>query len=361
MAINVHYQPPMEMISQAAYRAGLGQFNQRQQQIALQQQEAEANRMMRERQLALQANAQQFEMQRAVQNDMLRRAQVEQGFLDQQRQFELADMRQRAYMQQVQQNDPQVRAAAEWQRDAVQMIEKDVNSLQGSMSSMNLNEEGQKRRAALMGQLRSIQSKRHSMRQEAYQDAIGQWMNDVTSSSLEDYAVEPPTAESVAATNMKKIDDYNALIIDSDGNPKVVRLQPPPKATGGTAIIDETTNAPLPFEQFVRQNYDTYVKMRDAARKELIEEAKLTQGDALTVTPPTAAQIMARVRQNYQDDVSAMTPREPAPMIDPAAVLRQNERPQQMPATAQAAKNPSNTQPTKRWRVLPDGTMQEVK
>lgn len=350
MAINVHYQPPMEMISQAAYRAGLGQFNQRQQQLAMQQQEAEANRMMRERQLALQANAQQFEMQRAVQNDMLRRAQVEQGLLDQQRQFDIADQRQRAYMLQLQQNDPQVRAEAAWQRDAVQMIEKDVNSLQGGLSAMNLNEEGQKRRAALMGQLRSIQAKRHTMRQDAYQDAVGQWMQDVNSASLEDYTVEPPTAESVAATNMKKIDDYNALIIDSDGNPKVVRLQPPPKASGVT-IIDEQTSQPLPFESFVRQNYDTYVKMRDAARKELIEEAKLTQGDSLTVTPPTQQQVMQRVRQNYEADVAAMRPQQPVPMIDPASVLRPNERAQPIPQRA----------PTKRWRVLPDGTMQEIK
>lgn len=316
MAINVHYQPPMEMISQAAYRAGLGQFAQqqqavaqRQQQIDLQRQEAEAANYLRQQQLAMAANAQQMQQARDQNVEAWRQQQFQQDAIEKQQQLALANDRNQAYLQQLQQNDPAVRAEAAWQQNTAQMLDKEVSTLQADLSKMELNPEGQQRLATLNGQLRSIQHERAKMRPGAYSEAIAKWMQDVESSSLEQFTVEPPTAESIAATNMKKLDDYNVLVVDSKGNPKVMRLQPPPSPGGksGAAAVELPDGEQyVPFEVFARTNYATFQAMKETARKELVEEAKMKQGLSETATPPKVEDVMARVRENYDADMDAL-------------------------------------------------------
>lgn len=349
MPITVRYQPPAELLSRAAYVAGAGQYAQDQQRLAMQQQEAEANRRLREQQLQLQAIGQQFDIQRAQQADAIRQQAVDQQAARDQLEFQASAMRNQAYLKQIEQNDPARRAESLWHQASAKAIDDTLNTTRAKMSGLKLNPDGDEIRRGLKVAYANLMRERSKMRPAAYVEAAGKWIEMYESSGLDKYIQPPPTPQEMAAKRSHRIDDHNMMVFDENGRPSVQRLQPPPAPAKSTSVQVIQDHGPvLPFEQWARRNQGAYLTKVAAARKELLEEAKAKTPVGEVPKIPSRQEAIDRVREDYQTDLRTMTA-EPyaAPMVNPAAIGVQTiGDTRQMPVEQVA----EEAQPTAVWR-----------
>lgn len=364
MAITVQYQPPMDILSRAGYVAGAGQFAQQQQRLMMAQQEAEANRQLREQQLALSAQDQMFGQQRAMENDQLRRQQLELAAQDNQQQYDLGQQRNQAYLQQLQQNDPSVRANNLWESDTAKSLDKQVNDQKAVLSKLPLTPEGKSVLNKLNGSLREIQARRHTLRPRQYAELVGQWMQEVTNSGIEGYVQPEPTPEDLFTKQVHVDPETGAWVaFDAKGTPRF--YDPNKKATATKAqpisAFSPESGEPVPFEQFVKHP-DFLTKILPAKKKQLDDIARSKSATPETFAETSTETALEELRKDYEIVVKATAPKQTPKkngkplnrslMVNPASIgVTTPGAMMQQPPTAAAVQG---EEPTAHWVFDPN-------
>lgn len=330
MAITVQYQPPMDLLSRAGYVAGAGQFAQRQQQLALAQQEADANRRLREQQLMLAAQDQAFGQQRAMQNDAVRQQQIQAELqnraLAEQNDMVLGQQRNQAYLKQLEQTNPELAREAVWQRDTAQALDKQVNEQRAAMSKLPLTPEGKAVASKLTGSLREIQARRHQLRPSQYAELVGKWLDDVHNSSIESY-VEPPPTPAQRFSEEVFVEPQTGIMIGFDDNGRKQFYDPKKqesaaKKQAGLRVTEETTGRPLSFREYLIANAESpdFEKKKQAKWKELLDASKAKTLDPTKVTAPTEADVFNALEREHNEMLKRIKEQKKAPLIDPRSM-----------------------------------------
>ena len=338
MPITVQYQPPAGVIADAAYTAGLGQFQQRQQQLAMQAQEAEQNRRLREQQMAMAMQDRAVDNQRQMQNDMLRRQAMQQEAGLQDRRLQLDELRAQAYTDQTRQNDPAARQDALWTQNTVESLEKQSNDLRAGFGKMSLTPEGKNVANSLVSKLRSIQATRAKVFPKQYAEYLGQWMDQVNKSGIEQMVAPPPTPDDLLQQRAKQLPDGSWMTFDDKGNP---RLQAAPKSASAKTddksaakLFNATTGEPLSAQEYYQSNFAEAQKAYAKKYAELLQEHKaaavsVSQGaDGKTSVkhntpkPVEPAEVWKALDEEYRGLVEGLKPKKDSrPSLRPEHLL----------------------------------------
>jgi len=318
MPIKVSYQPPLGMLSQAGYLAGAGQFAQRQQELALRQQEHAIAAQQRQQALELQNRGQLMDYAQVQQANYLRQQALAQDAAQQQQQFELGQARNQAYLKQLEYNNPAVRQDMLWQQNTAKELDKHVNTVRTQISKLPLTPEGKDVVGKLDGILRGIQAERHKMLPQQYSQAIGQWLQKVEDANVQGYIEPPMTAADYIQRYTMPYDENNEWVINpKTGQPTLQSVEKPASKAADKPKLRDEAGVKIPFETYAN-NVTEFEKAIAAKRREMLEEAKVRAVEGGKIEIPDNAKVIAAVRAQYEDMQAATDPKPQTPPPPPA-------------------------------------------
>lgn len=308
MPIKIEYQP-VAAIADAGMTAGLGQYRQRQQALAIQQRQLEQQAAQFQQGLAARLFGQQQD-QMAQQNAQMFQAAKQAQILGWERGNQVADQGLRREQQVADANqrrgwevadlkgqnelvDERQQRGMDWQWEAktADQVEQDVNTRMAGYSNQRqfMSEEGKRLLNDLTGTVTAIKKARPGLRPKQYVEKLGEFYAAVERAGLEQYIQAPKTIADRIPDESKTVEAYtpdnpvtgekgkfagwwDTTTVTRNGSSQLVRKFVPYKEDTA-AQVKTAAQTPDSFESLY-SNREQFNKDYTATQKELLSEAK---------------------------------------------------------------------------------------
>jgi hypothetical protein len=291
MPIEVSWQPSFGLAAQGSYQAGLGQYNQRQQELAIKtaMEQARLQLAARGQQQAAAQNAQQMAMRNAQQgiDNQFRWQGMQQQAAQQQfaNNFNVAQFgaqnQQWDQQQQARQDWQQAQLDANQQQQQWQMGNEGAKSLEAQamdfhkeLSGIELTEDGEAARREQMGKLNAIQAARSQMSPAQYSQSIGKWLEETRSRDIEGFKKPALTPEDMANKYARDVKDKDGNVIRTDffaPDGKYLRSVDGPAAPNNGPNGKGGAAASVPDADSFIQSFPDNIKYEEQVQKRLKE------------------------------------------------------------------------------------------
>lgn len=358
MPIRIEYNP-VAAIADAGITAGLGQYRQRQQAMALQQRQLEqqneqfqqglAARIWQQQQDAIaQQNSQMFQAAKQAQilgwergnqvadQGVRREQQVADN--QQRRGFEVEDIKNQERVA-----DERQQAALDWNwgTSNVTAMEADTNKTMAGYENQRqyMNDEGKRLLGDLTGKLRAIQKQRPALRPAQYGELLGQFREDVQRAGLEARIQRPQTiAERIPAeTHREEVLDENGEFMGWNVWSGVVRNGQSTLTSKFIPKAKENTTADAKLDSMKPDSFEGLYANREtfnadftATQKELIASSKAASEKGGTpAAAVTQADVVAAMKAKFDAWKSIQPKNEEQQSADQR--LAENQQPEAVP------------------------------
>ncbi len=244
-----------------------------------------------------------------------------------------------------------------------QRRQQDLASLKAGISQADLNTEGKAKASELLGDLKSIEAQRDSLRPDQYNKLVDEWMNRYNESALSNYVKPVPQMELELQNSFKDLGTGMGVFRQqkSDGSVtwQVLEIDPSKTKPAKTSDMMAQFAADVPFDKWMQNpelDAATKQSMYEEGRK--IADAKIQQSapeGSTTVRQPTDDEIKEGMRQAYAEKqqmsrvVNSFGQPQPAtqppaqtPVAQPAPPQAAPVQPEQLPAPQQTVTNPAS-------------------
>ncbi len=183
--------------------------------------------------------------------------------------------------------------------------QQEIASLKAGISQADLNTEGKAKASELLGDLKSIEAQRDSLRPDQYNKLVDEWMSRYNESALSNYVKPVPQMELELQNSFKDLGTGMGVFRQPDGKWQVLEIDPsktkPAKGSDAMAQI----SSDVPFDQWMQSpELDASTKQSMYEQGKKIADAKIQQSSpegSTTVRQPTDDEIKEGMKQAYAE------------------------------------------------------------
>ncbi len=226
-----------------------------------------------------------------------------------------------------------------------QRRQQDLASLKAGISQADLNTEGKAKASELLGDLKSIEAQRDSLRPDQYNKLVDEWMNRYNESALSNYVKPVPQMELELQNSFKDLGTGMGVFRQPDGKWQVLEIDPSKtKPAKGSDAMAQNLDA-MPFESAMQDDTLSSSLLEKGKQNALAKISQTAKDENEARRQPTDAEIeegmkqayaemqqTSRLRNKYKPTQAAPTTSQPPATAQPAPPQAAPVQPEQLPA-----------------------------